>query len=306
MKHKHLNPAIKTLLERYDVDGLYDVVLNREDKLICYGIVSDLGDIQLEVLVGSLAFIGFADEPSISMTTLLEHLDLDNAYADVGGRQEYYDSIVGTILDFETDTNITFPIKTSKDRCWIRLTTFCVNAPQKIYAFHFTVVTPFIQSEEELFHKTHYDSLTNVFNKYTLDFHYGARYQKPNFHVLYLDLDDFKELNDKLGHHKGNDYLRAFGKILASHEHDYNRFYRLGGDEFVGLFFEPTENILQIADEIIKQTVQLTDDIDDVTTSVSMGILKATIREDTIPKADRLMYRAKKLGKNRYMFEEES
>lgn len=304
MEHKYLEQSLDLLHKKYGLDGMNEVILNRPDKLILFGDVSNPNEVELHLLVGSLMQLGFPDQSSIFLQTLFDKIDLNNSYAEVGGKDEYYSSIVAEILDFSTVTNITFPLLTTV-RNWVRLTTVPTTTNSSIQAFHFTIVTEYIQTEEDVFYKTHHDSLTGLFNKYTLDYHYGLRYKNENFHAIYMDLDDFKVLNDTLGHQEGNKYLKAFGQILRGHETNFSRFYRIGGDEFVGLYFDTPENIKLLAAKIIQQTMDLTSDLHDIHTSVSIGIIQAVSRVDVIRKADRLMYLAKKKGKNQFLYEVE-
>lgn len=305
MPFRYYKQALDTLKREFRLDGVKDVILHRKDKIICYAVHKDNTDLELHILSGSFSQLDYEDSPTIMLSQLFADMDLENMYAKVGGKQEYYDAVVSEIMDFSSESNTTFPIKPKKERIWIRLTSDLVSKKDNLFAIHITIVTPYISQEEELFYKTHHDSLTGLLNKYTFDSHYGARYRNDSFHVMFLDLDDFKLVNDILGHRVGNDYLRGFAKILLSHEDDHSRFYRLGGDEFVGLLFYDESTIKAIADDIILKTQKLSRDTSDVTTSVTIGIVQATKREDVVRKADKLMYQAKKEGKNKYIFKQE-
>lgn len=302
MKHTYLDRALHTLKDNYEIDGLTELVLNRNDKIICYAQLQDPSDITLHVLAGDPSWIGLPNQESFPLQTLFEQMDLENSYAKVSGPIEYYNFITEDILNFEEPSNVTFPIINQSGRHWIRLTSLLANVEHQLYSFHFTIVTQFITAEEELFHKTHHDSLTGVFNKYTHDNHYGNRYQKEDFHVMFLDLDDFKDLNDVVGHQEGNVYLQKFADIMKRHEEGYTRFYRLGGDEFVGFIFHKEKKVKAIAQDIIKRTKELTKGTKGAHIGVSIGIVQATIRDDVVRKADRAMYQAKQQGKNQFVY----
>lgn len=124
----------------------------------------------------------------------------------------------------------------------------------------------------------------------------------PDFHVMYLDLDDFKPINDRHGHALGNEYLMAFANILKSYQQGYNQFYRMGGDEFVGLFWGSDEDIKTIAKSIIHETQMIKFPPDERGITVSIGIMKATKRHDVIRKADKILYDVKNKGKNRFEY----
>ncbi|QMS85311.1 GGDEF domain-containing protein [Candidatus Xianfuyuplasma coldseepsis] len=305
MKFKYFNKALKTIEQEFQLDGIKDVVLHREDKCICYSVIDELDDLVLHLIVGSFTLFGYQEQESLRLSQLLADMDLDNMFAKVRGRQEYYDGIASNLLDVSTPSNITFPIKNNNERIWLRLMTDQIDVQQKLIALHFTIVTPFITIEEDVFYKTHHDSLTGLFNKYTFDYHYGERYRNEQFHVMFLDLDDFKIINDQLGHREGDRFLQQFAAILQLHEDDHSRFYRLGGDEFVGLLFDSEETIRRMAEDILKQTQALSQEFENIHTTVSIGVIQATVREDVARKADRLMYQAKHNGKNQYLYKME-
>lgn len=302
---KYFDKVQKEVLGKYQKDLVRDFILNRPDKLVFYSEINS-NDPELHLVVGNLKDIGFEDRENILLSDLLKVIDLNNGYAEVGGKQEYYDMIVSKALDFSTPTTITFPIIAPGGRLWIRFTSYLVDEEDNIQTFEFTNISQFMGAEEAIYFKTHHDSLTGLFNKYTLDYHYGLRYKYDNFHVLYLDIDDFKHLNDTLGHRVGNSFLQNFTKILKKYEKNYSRFYRVGGDEFIGLFFDIEENIKKIADNIIKSTRKILLPNAYFNVTVSIGIVQANIRDDVIRKADTVMYKAKKLGKNRFLYEVET
>lgn len=302
MKHKYLDLALEKLRNEYGVDGLRDVILNRPKRLCLYLDITENEKPLLNVVTGNLSDIGFEDKPSIFLEEIFNCFDKNNKYGSVGGKEEYYWSIYNKVYDFTVESNVSFPMITENGRYWIRYNAIPIKEKENMMTVFITDVTEFLNEEEKLFDKTHRDALTTVFNNYTLDYHYGVRYQHEDFHVLYLDLDNFKDVNDKLGHQYGNEYLQDFAKILLSYEDNYDRFYRIGGDEFVGLFFRPTQEILEIASSIISRTKELSIKKNSLDTSVSIGVIQATTREDVIKKADKLLYEAKSSGKNKYVF----
>lgn len=92
----------------------------------------------------------------------------------------------------------------------------------------------------KLNHQTLHDALTGVANRrkltqemlFALD---DARFQKQCSALLYMDLNDFKSINDKLGHDKGDDLLQQFALRLKGLTRLHDVVARLGGDEFVVL-----------------------------------------------------------------------
>lgn len=123
--------------------------------------------------------------------------------------------------------------------------------------------------------------------------------------LLYLDLDDFKHINDGLGHQYGDVLLKAISHSLQRIQGIENTCYRMGGDEFVIVI--PPEQYLRF-DKIVEDIRQIfakpwfLKDTDYYCT-MSMGIVTFPDMGDSvadlIKKADIAMYEAKKSGKNR-------
>jgi len=97
-------------------------------------------------------------------------------------------------------------------------------------------------AEEKLRHLAHYDQLTGLPNRITLyedienlvDREAGS-FRRP-VSVARFDLDDFKNINDTLGHPVGDEMLKEVARRIAQAAGDIARVYRLGGDEFVAIF----------------------------------------------------------------------
>ncbi|MFT3785063.1 MAG: GGDEF domain-containing protein [Tepidisphaeraceae bacterium] len=84
------------------------------------------------------------------------------------------------------------------------------------------------------------DALTGLGNRAAFDAMLPQMFVQSRDHaedlsVLMIDVDNFKPLNDTLGHAAGDDFLRKIGEIVRSSVRDYDSAYRIGGDEFVVL-----------------------------------------------------------------------
>lgn len=123
--------------------------------------------------------------------------------------------------------------------------------------------------------------------------------------LLYLDLDDFKHINDGLGHQYGDVLLKAISHSLQRIEGIQNTCYRMGGDEFVIIIppaaYGAFKEIIEQIQEIFSKPWYLKDA--DYYCTMSMGIVEfpesGESVQDLIKKADIAMYDAKKSGKNR-------
>lgn len=123
--------------------------------------------------------------------------------------------------------------------------------------------------------------------------------------LLYLDLDDFKHINDGLGHQYGDVLLRAISHSLQRIEGLHDTCYRMGGDEFVIVvpydIYPQFDRILEEIKQIFAKPWFLKDA--DYYCTMSMGIVTFPEHGDSVPelikKSDIAMYEAKKSGKNR-------
>ncbi|MBW1925882.1 MAG: diguanylate cyclase [Deltaproteobacteria bacterium] len=162
------------------------------------------------------------------------------------------------------------------------------------------------------------DILTDLYNRRFLDIKLEKEAQRatrqnyPLFLIM-LDLDNFKELNDALGHQAGDEVLRRLAGVLNdSVRSNVDIPFRYGGDEFAVMIpHASTEQVKQIAERIRRNYLN---EQDVGKTSLSLGISRFRrtnkgLREDInelIYKADSSMYIAKRAGGNRVIFQEET
>lgn len=136
---------------------------------------------------------------------------------------------------------------------------------------------------------------------------YAKRHERQTT-VVFLDLDNFKLINDSLGHDQGDALLKECAKRLTACVRDVDVVARLGGDEFVIILFDmPTSDssvitILQRILESIAQPVVLSGGEYSVSTSIGFAVYP---RDGTTPmelmrNADEAMYRAKESGRNNF------
>lgn len=162
------------------------------------------------------------------------------------------------------------------------------------------------------------DSLTGLNNRYSMfemiDRVIDSGLIKESLAVLFLDLDDFKNINDTHGHDIGDRVIETIGKKLKQHQekNDNIEIGRLGGDEFL-IILKNHQKSQEIVEHVKKiqnlVTEPLTIKNEKFYITSSMGIAVSTKddnREELIKKADLSLYKAKKLGKNRYVFYNET
>jgi diguanylate cyclase (GGDEF)-like protein len=127
------------------------------------------------------------------------------------------------------------------------------------------------------------------------------------FAIMFVDLDGFKPINDRLGHKAGDLVLRQVARVFKSCLRQGDVVGRYGGDEFVFLLNQvhhPSE-ATEVAERVLARLQTPIDVGEPVTVGASIGIAFSTNMNETgeelIRDADQAMYRAKAQGKNRYM-----
>jgi diguanylate cyclase (GGDEF)-like protein len=123
--------------------------------------------------------------------------------------------------------------------------------------------------------------------------------------VAYVDLDNFKEVNDKLGHPAGDEVLRRIAGALSKSIRRVDVLSRLGGDEFALLLPETGKQEALTVLGRARDNVLATTREDPVPVTVSIGAV-AYLRpphfiDDIVSGADRTMYQAKQQGKNQVL-----
>jgi diguanylate cyclase (GGDEF)-like protein/PAS domain S-box-containing protein len=160
----------------------------------------------------------------------------------------------------------------------------------------------------------HHDQLTNLPNRLALDGHLESLLESavPGINrmaLLIIDLDNFKTVNDSLGHHAGDRLLAEIARRLAGQMDRSKRLFRLGGDEFVVVFdqIEGEEAVVELVDRLVG-AIGLSCDIDGhmlhSTPSIGISLYPEDGRDGLtlIRNADAAMYAAKAAGRNNYQF----
>jgi diguanylate cyclase (GGDEF)-like protein/PAS domain S-box-containing protein len=163
--------------------------------------------------------------------------------------------------------------------------------------------------EEQIRHQAFHDPLTGLANRALFEDRLShalerlRRDEAQGAAVVFIDLDDFKTVNDSLGHAAGDDLLRAFAGCLADCTRRADTVARFGGDEFAVLVegFYADDAALVIADRIhatLESPIRL--EQDDVYVHASIGIASGAVgatADEVVRNADLAMYSAKADGK---------
>ena len=172
-----------------------------------------------------------------------------------------------------------------------------------------TIISQLSSQVETLERDSNLDSLTKVFNRRALSTHLDRICSQPDIkyelHLLIMDIDDFKVVNDTYGHIAGDKVLIFIANILKKTLRDGDKVFRYGGEEFI--------IILNRIDAIHCQTIatrllnligknKLIYKGEGLNVTISMGstvYVKGDTPDTIIARADKALYNAKAQGKNR-------
>jgi diguanylate cyclase (GGDEF)-like protein len=169
-------------------------------------------------------------------------------------------------------------------------------------------------AEMRLIGLAHFDQLTGLANRATFEYQaeqalVRAQRLQKRFALLYLDLDRFKPINDRLGHDAGDSLLQEVANRMSSVVREYDTVARLGGDEF-GIVLSDIANRQEIEfvasrlNKIVGFPISLRGQ--SVETAASIGIAVYPDAGDNLAEllrqADRAMYVCKRSGRNGYVF----
>ena len=178
----------------------------------------------------------------------------------------------------------------------------------------FTDITQNKESEGLIWHQANFDNLTGLPNRQMFHGHLNLDIKKATraglpLALLLLDLDNFKEINDTLGHDVGDALLKEAAKRLTSCVRETDTVARLGGDEFIiilGELDDPkiVERVAQGVLKKIAEPFQLGNDIAYVTASIGITLFPedAGTIDNLVKNADQAMYAAKNQGRNRFNY----
>jgi diguanylate cyclase (GGDEF)-like protein len=162
---------------------------------------------------------------------------------------------------------------------------------------------------KELMRLAHYDFLTGIYNRscfFSLASKYLNTVKRHNlpFHIISLDLDNFKKINDTYGHPVGDKVLIEFTKIVSSYMRKSDLFGRTGGEEFIiCIQNNQLDGVKTLAEKIRSKFEAKKIKIKDsqISATVSIGIAQMQsddTLEELIEKSDKALYKAKEQGRN--------
>jgi diguanylate cyclase (GGDEF)-like protein len=175
------------------------------------------------------------------------------------------------------------------------------------------VISQLSTQVKELEESSNLDALTKIFNRRALDSYLknicNKKELKHELHLLMLDIDDFKQINDKYGHVAGDKILIFVANILRKTLRDGDKVFRYGGEEFVVVLNRIDVTVCQeIASRILKlvSANQLFYKGHPLHVTLSIGATlyyPGDTPETLIDRADKALYKSKRNGKNQMHME---
>ena len=255
---------------------------------------------------------GYEKEEIIGKSAFVLHTSAES----FGAFKKY----VSKILKNQNEAiNIEYKFK-KKDNTeiWVEMTGSFVDLADNQEAIVYSVIdtTPLHKAKEELHFQAFHDPLTKLPNRSYLEIELEKAMGRANRYdtklaVCMIDLDDFKPINDKFGHNKGDFVLQTIALRLKNTVRKTDFVARLGGDEFVLLLesikdSKHLEKILKAIEKAVKTPIEIVPNIF-VDVGLSMGVYlydktKNISQERIIKKADIAMYKAKQEKNTRALY----
>jgi diguanylate cyclase (GGDEF)-like protein/PAS domain S-box-containing protein len=190
---------------------------------------------------------------------------------------------------------------------------------EKGVSIYFRDITPRKTAESEIARLAFHDQLTGLPNRQLLTdrLQHAITTNKCSHYlgaVMFIDLDNFKSLNDTQGHHKGDRLLQELARRISSCVREIDTVGRLGGDEFVVLLEQLSNDPVEAASKaeligakirtVLNQPCDLNDYQYIGTASIGITLLDHQVSniEQLLKQADMAMYRAKSSGRNEIRF----
>jgi len=158
---------------------------------------------------------------------------------------------------------------------------------------------------KNLYYSANNDHLTGLFNRQRItaildeEMDRAARYLTP-MSLIIMDIDYFKDVNDRFGHQMGDRVLEQFAEILRSRVRRTDRIGRWGGDEFIIVVIGDVKSASLLAEDL-RKTVEESDFNIPFKVTITLGITSCKPTDDMdllVTRADEALYIAKRKGRN--------
>ena len=173
----------------------------------------------------------------------------------------------------------------------------------------FVVLKLMNYSKKRILHQASLDPLTGALNraafneKLTEALELVTHYRIASS-LIFIDIDNFKDINDEMGHQAGDEVIKKVAEIMSSAKRKNDIFFRWGGDEFAIIARCNLEDSVGLAGRILKNVREIYWKAGTcVTLSIGVSeIIWGDTKKDAFNRADKALYQSKENGKNRITF----
>lgn len=206
-------------------------------------------------------------------------------------------------------------IRKDKTLTWVLLTGSIIRNERGVPLYYIAQIQDINdkkKAEEDLSFKAYYDALTGLMNRNHLEHSFDlavstAMRCQHGFSMFFIDLDNFKDVNDSEGHDAGDKVLKIVSSRLLNIIRKTDIAARLGGDEFILILnnIDTAEKVLILAGKILdslRENIVINEKEFLVTASIGISIypLDGTDYRTLVKNADLALYKAKEAGRNNY------
>ncbi|MFB8425662.1 EAL domain-containing protein [Priestia megaterium] len=232
---------------------------------------------------------------------------------------DYFSKTVVSLLEVKNGIRKTYDtvmIKKQGNPIFVSLSLFPIFVHNKLVGIHGIAkdISKKKEYEKRIYQLAYTDTLTNLpnrakFQKEIINIYRKMKEENKKFALLFFDIDNFKDVNDSLGHFAGDELLKNTASRIKSLLPQHCHLFRMSGDEFTVIIekFHRKNELTEIA-KIILEGFKETFEIEGHEILISSSIGIATYPEDTLNTddlvryADSAMYFSKQRGKNFYSF----
>lgn len=234
--------------------------------------------------------------------------------ADLKALQPYWQALIQHKNSFSEEFRLLSP---SNEVVWVQLLISAIhNRDGNLtgYLGTLTDITELKNAQLQMETLAFYDALTGLANRRLFRDRLesailSAQRHQKSVALLFLDMDQFKRINDSLGHDAGDELLVVVAKRLKECVRETDTVSRIGGDEFTILLtnIQHNSDVVTVAEKLLERLAEpINIHNQEINTSVSIGI---TLTPDDssdanilMKNADMAMYQAKELGRNNFQF----